>query len=252
MYSLKEITESLDAELQTAKIQDYSLNGLQVEGKDKIKKISFAVDLSLKTIEKCIENKSDMIIVHHGIFWKNSPVSITGIHKTRIKSLLYNGISLYASHLPLDLHPKYGNNISICKLLKLSGIESFGNYNGVTIGFYGYLRSKIIFKKFIELFQKNICPPNHIIQSCEFAYKIGIVSGGGAGLFNECKKLEIDTFITGEQNYTVQNFAVEEKINIIFGGHYNTEIFGVKSIMSFVRKKFPNVALEFIDIPSVL
>ncbi|HPG31751.1 MAG TPA: Nif3-like dinuclear metal center hexameric protein [bacterium] len=252
MLKLKDITDSLDVELQTEKIQDYSLNGLQVEGKEKISKISFAVDLSLKTIEKCIKNKSDMIIVHHGIFWKNSPIAVTGMHKTRIKYLLDNGISVYASHLPLDLHPVYGNNVSICRLLKLTRIEKFGNYNGVTIGFCGYLRSKMKFEKFVGMVKRNVCQPNHIIQSCESAYKIGVVSGGGSGLFGECKKIGIDTFITGEQNYTVQNFAVEEKINIIFGGHYNTEIFGVKSIMNFIKKKFPAISLEFIDIPSVL
>ncbi len=252
MYNLKDLVFCLDNELNIIKISDYSINGLQVEGKEKVNKISFAVDLSLETIKKCAENKSDMIIVHHGIFWKNSQITITGIHKERIKNLLDNRISVYAAHLPLDLHPKYGNNAAICNLLNLKQIKSFGNYNGIMIGFYGNLTEKTELDKFIKLFEKKICKPNHIIKSNNFVKKIGVVSGGGAGLFYECSSLGIDTFVTGEQNYTVQNFAEEQKINIIFGGHYNTEIYGVKSLMNFIKKRYPGIKMEFIDIPSLL
>jgi dinuclear metal center YbgI/SA1388 family protein len=248
---LKNIVGFLDELLEIEKISDYSLNGLQVEGKSKVEKIGFSVDLSLETIKKCVETNTNMIVVHHGIFWKNSPVLIKGLHKKRFKLLLENDISVYAAHLPLDLHKNYGNNIQICKKLNLKNISTFGNYNGIDIAYCGTLSKTMKFSSFCNFYQKQISLPSHVIESSETVKKIGVVSGGGASVFPECEKLGIDTFITGEQNYTIQNFAIESGINVIFGGHYNTEVFGVQALQKLISKKY-NINTVFFDVPTAL
>jgi len=245
----RKIIEYLDNLLEIKKINDASINGLQVEGSANIKKIAGAVDLSLATIEQCITKKAELLIVHHGLFWKNSIFTLTGINKKRIELLLKHNINLYAAHLPLDLHSKYGNNITICKLLKLQKIQSFGEYNNIKIGYCGELKKTMAFDDFLKYYKTKISDYNAFINGCAKVKKICIVSGGGAGLFNECLLYDADTFITGEQNYTICNFAKENKINIIFGGHYNTEIFGAREIIKHLKNKF-RLQAEFIDCPS--
>lgn len=239
----------IDKLLNIKKINDSSVNGLQIEGAENIKILCGAVDASLKTIEEAAQMKAEMLIVHHGIFWKNNPLVVSGFHKKRIKTALDANLNLYAAHLPLDLHPVCGNNIQICNILGLKNIKPFGNYNGVNIGFYGELSGKIKFNDFNTFYNKKIGRPNAVVKACGFVKKIGVVSGGGSGLFHECAELDIDTFITGEQNYTALNHALESGINIIFGGHYNTEVYGVRALLNMVHEKF-KLKTYFIDIPS--
>jgi putative NIF3 family GTP cyclohydrolase 1 type 2 len=117
---------------------DKSLNGLQVEGSRNVSKITLAVDACDLSIEKAAKNKSDMIIVHHGLFWGDRE-PITGIIKRRISILIKKRISLYAAHLPLDVHPEVGNNAQLAFILKLENTYSFGNYQGKEIGICGKL-----------------------------------------------------------------------------------------------------------------
>ena len=109
---LDEVTGGLDALLERKRIADWSNNGLQIEGCDQIRKIAFAVDAGLKTIQLAVEAKADLLVVHHGLFW-NQPLMITGTHRQRVAACIESNLSLYAAHLPLDVHPLYGNNAGI-------------------------------------------------------------------------------------------------------------------------------------------
>ena len=112
MVKVATITRFLNKELQTKKISDVSRNGLQVKSTKSVKKIGFAVDACLEVFQKAKKAKCDMLIVHHGLFWKKYK-DVNGIRANRVKYLKKNKISLYANHLPLDRHRKYGNNIKV-------------------------------------------------------------------------------------------------------------------------------------------
>ena len=138
----KELTAYLDELLAITKFSDSSLNGIQVDGPEEIGTVAYAVDGSLDAIEEAIQKKAQMLIVHHGLFW-GTPQPISGYLYTRIRRLMEGKCSLYASHLPLDAHPIYGNNAVMAQKLGLEKIVPFGDYHGPLIGFGGDLTAPL-------------------------------------------------------------------------------------------------------------
>src|SRR5262245_1794206 len=109
--SLAELVRHCDRILRTQEVQDYegAVNGLQVENSGMVSRIAAAVDGSLATVQLAIKAKADLVIVHHGLFWGQSH-PWTGKRYELLRALLDNNLAVYSSHLPLDLHPKLGNN----------------------------------------------------------------------------------------------------------------------------------------------
>src|SRR5438132_1625625 len=62
---------------------------------------------------------------------------------------------------------------------------------------------------------------------------------------------KIDMFITGEAPHWAAVAAEELGINLLLGGHYATETFGVKAMAARLSKRF-NVPWEFLDFPTGL
>ena len=248
---LYELVSYMDDYLKVNEISDVSINGLQIEGKKEIKKVCLGVDSSLEIFKEASKRKADLILVHHGLIWGGLK-SIRGLVKERISYLLENGISLYAAHLPLDMHPEVGNNIELIKILDLSDPEPFGAYHGVKIGFKGkYEKTKSV--KEISKTLERALPAK--VESFNFGpdkiRSVGIVSGGGGPTFEDCIKEEIDLFITGESSHTIYHIAKEAGINLIFAGHYATEKLGVMALGKKVEEKY-SMKTEFIDIPTGL
>ncbi len=248
-----EIVNFLDNYLKIAEIQDNSLNGLQVEGRDNIKKIALAVDACQYVFEKAQSLGADMIIVHHGLFWKDTDPKIAGITKKRIKTLLESDISLYSAHLPLDLHPEVGNNACMAKLLNLKDLEPFGSYHEVNCGCYGKLSRDCSRDSFLKLVEQKIAKIRikHLFGKKRIK-TVGIVSGGGAFAVNEINKHNIDILISGEQQHMYYNPTKEQDANAIYLGHYDTETFGVKALKNPLKKKFKTIDTFFIDNPTGL
>lgn len=253
MVTAQKIATFLDKELNIKEFEDTCCNGLQVDNchsansKDKIeiKKIGFAVDAALEVFEKAKEKKCNMVITHHGMIW-NWMDSIVGREYGRIKYLIENKIALYSAHLPLDQNEKYGNNICLAKFLKLKNLKEFGKVNNKKIGFIGDYNGNL------NSVKKILKEKGMRISSLDFGpteiKKIAIVSGGGANSLGEAVECKSDLFITGESAHHNYHNAKEEKLNMIFSGHYETEIWGVKELMNLIKKKF-NVEVEFIDVP---
>jgi dinuclear metal center YbgI/SA1388 family protein len=245
------IVSLLDKTLRTSEISDRSVNGLQVEGTAKIMKIGLAVDACLETYKLAQEKGCQMIIVHHGIIWEGLK-SITGPIYRQIEFLVKNGINLYASHLPLDLHPVLGNNIQIAKALGLKNIKPFGVYKGMKIGFEGYLTKTMAVKPISELVEKKF---GGTVSSLPFGpqkiQRVAIVSGGGSSSIPEAIGKKIDLYITGESSHENHHAALEGNLNVIYGGHYNTEKPGVQALGEFLGKKF-GVETEFLDVPTLV
>jgi dinuclear metal center YbgI/SA1388 family protein len=251
MVSRDAIVSLLDKTLRTSEISDRSVNGLQVEGTAKIMKIGIAVDACLETYKLAQKKSCQMVIVHHGIIWDGIK-SITGPIYRQIEFLVKNGINLYASHLPLDLHPTLGNNIQIAKALGLKNIKSFGVYKGAKIGFEGYLAKTATVKSISELVEKKF---GGTVLSLPFGpqniRRVAIVSGGGSSSIPEAIEKKIDLYVTGESSHENHHAALEGNLNVIYGGHYHTEKAGVQALGEFLGKKL-GVETEFLDVPTLV
>jgi dinuclear metal center YbgI/SA1388 family protein len=243
-----ELTGYLDTLLNTAAIGDASQNGLQVEGPLEIRKAAFAVDGSLATINAAAENSADILIVHHGIFW-DKPVRAAGPLYKRLKALIDGNCALYASHLPLDLHAEVGNNAVIARLLGIKNPAPFGRYHGTTIGCGGELPSAASLADTAAALSAHTEAPCTLIDSGRKCSRVAIVSGGGSSLLEEAAGEGYDTFITGETSHSSYHYALELGVNMIFGGHYATERFGVMALKDRLAAQF-GLETIFIDIPT--
>lgn len=242
---LQKIIKMMDDELDVSKMKDISLNGLQVEGKEVVKKAAFAVDASLSTIQKVAKEKADLLVVHHGLFWSKGEM-ITGAIKKRMKALFDNNISLYAVHLPLDRHPKLGNNAALAKIVGMKMKKKFGFYHDEYWGFEGSV-AETTTKKIAKLLAKTLGATTKIYSfGKEKVKKVGIVSGGGMFCVPEAAEKGIDLVITGEPSYSNYHIAKELGVNVICAGHYATETLGVQALGNWLAKR-SDIEVFFIE-----
>ncbi len=250
---LEEIVQFLDDFLGVKDWEDKSNNGLQIEGKPDVRKVVFAVDACMDVFVKAKECNADMIIVHHGLIWGGIDY-VRGIVKKRLKFLLDNEISLYAVHLPLDAHPRVGNNAQLLRLLDVEPEEQFGIYKGKPIGFYGRFETSKTLDEIVETLRNKL--NEHLVVlnfGDEKIERVGAVSGKGAFALVEAIEKGLDLFITGEAEHGAYHLAKECGINVIFAGHYATETLGVKALMNVIGEEFAGeIEVEFIDIPTGL
>jgi dinuclear metal center YbgI/SA1388 family protein len=248
MARLLEITRFLDKELKIKKIKDSSQNGLQIRCKNDVFRVGFAVDSCLSTFELAKKEKVDLLIVHHGVKWK--PQKYKPAAKLREDFLRKNKISLYASHLPLDANAKYGNNIELCRILKLINLKPYAPYHGRNIGFRGEFKHNASLNQISEILNKVLNTKCKIYDFGKNSVKsIGVVSGGGSESIEETLKLKLDCFLLGEIDMGAYHRAKDYKLSMILAGHYATETLGVKALMPLISKIF-KVKTVFIDNPT--
>lgn len=231
--------------------KDYeaAVNGVQLENRGTVTKIGACVDISYQTAKLAVEKQCDLLIVHHGLMW-NALQPITGKRYEMFSLLISNNIAVYSCHLPLDAHPKIGNNAILCKLLGFKNLKPFLSLKGQPIGFKTTTRitREALHKKLTEILG---VPPTMIPFGPEICKNIGVVSGGAGEDLKIAANEGVDTYITGEGPHWTFTTAQELEINVFYGGHYITEQFGVKALAETVAKKF-NLPWEFLDAPSGL
>jgi dinuclear metal center YbgI/SA1388 family protein len=231
---------------------DDSLNGLQVDndGSD-IHKVAFATDACLETFERAAGAGAGFLFVHHVLFW-GKPLALNGAHRKRIAFLLEKNIALYGVHLPLDQHPELGNNAALAALLGIESIEPFGLYHGRKIGYKGTLSAPLTVEEAVKKIGFMDRPPNVVLP---FGPKVNrtcaVVSGGAS--FEAFQAIEegIDLYVTGEAGHTIYHHALEGRLNMIAGGHYSTEVWGVRRVMERLAAD-TGIEVEFIDAPTGL
>ena len=248
MTELKKITDYLDKFLNINAFKDYSQNGLQVDGKNTVKRIVGLVDASLDGFIAAADSKADMIIVHHGILW-GKPISLTGIVYDRIKTLIDENISLYASHLPLDAHPELGNNAQLAHALNAEIIDWFAEYGGKPIGCIAKFKNKRPLAEVITELDTVINTQSRVFDfGDEEIQTIGIVSGAACDALPDAVTQNVDLFITGEPRLSAFHEAREFNINVAFAGHYATECVGIQALINHLPTLF-DVETLFIDVP---
>ena len=229
---------------------DYCPNGLQIEGKEDIRKILFAVSATRESVEYAAKIKASALIVHHGLFWKfHGTRTISGPFYKRVAPLIKNDINLFGYHLPLDGHAEVGNATSIARLLEMSDLQPFGNHKGASTGIMGSLPRELSGLELKKLLEAKL---NHaVIYSNPFdakpIKKIGIITGGANSEWREAHKLNLDAYITGEMSEHDYHESRESGIHMFAGGHHATEKFGIQALMKKVMEIYPNIECEFMD-----
>lgn len=251
---LDTIVQFLDSVLSiedTARI-DYSLNGLQVGRKElQVEKAAFAVDACMASFRRAAEEGADLLCVHHGLFW-GTPLAVIGDHYHRIKFLLDHDIALYAAHLPLDMHAEVGNNAGLADALELHNREPFGLYHGIKIGIKGELGEPADVDSILKRIGLNRDDALGVLDFGTREIKsVGIISGGADKEVSQAIDEGLDLYITGELGHQVYHSCLESGINLIAGGHYHTETFGVKKLMQSVQTEF-EIDTVFVDVPTGL
>ncbi len=248
---LKTIVAYCDKILRTNEIGDYdgAANGLQVENRGKISRIAVAVDASLATVKLAVAAGADLLVVHHGLFW-NARQPWTGTNYKLLRLLIENNLAVYSSHLPLDAHPRLGNNAQLCAALGFRNLRPFFLTHGQTIGFKTRMTiSRAELAK--QLAQATGAKPRVVPGGGEICRYIGVVTGGAGGDLKQAANEGVDTFITGEGPHWTYTLAEDLGLNIFYGGHYATETFGVKALAAHMSKKF-RVPWTFLDHPTGL
>lgn len=230
---------------------DPSLNGLQIEGTPVIRRVAASVDTSVRTLQDAADNGADLLLVHHGLFW-GQPLAVTGPHGRRVRTALMADLNLYAAHIPLDAHPEVGNNAMIARALSLQHARPFGDWQGHKIGLAGELPFAQSLQDFADRVQKltgEICLVHG--GGIPQVQRLGIVSGGGAGAVAEAAAAGLDTLLTGEPEHKHFHDAFEYGVNVVFAGHYETEVFGVRALAARLEQEF-GLPWQFLHHPTGL
>ena len=243
----REFNQLLNDILKPQLIKDFCPNGLQVEGKNEIKKIVTGVTASQALIEAAIEQQADAILVHHGFFWKGESQPITGMKKRRIGALLANDINLFGYHLPLDIHPAVGNNAQLAKLLDIeieTGLEPTSN----SVAMKGRLKTPLSGEDFADKIAKvlNRTPLTSLVRSAKIE-TIALCTGGGQGYIDLAAEQGIDAYLTGEASEQTIHSSREQNIDFFAAGHHATERYGVKALGELLAQEH-GFDVTFIDI----
>jgi dinuclear metal center YbgI/SA1388 family protein len=243
-----ELVNEIDSLLNTAAIRDYCPNGLQVEGKENLDKIVTGVTASEALIDLAIEKRADAILVHHGYFWKNENACVVGMKKKRIAKLLSHNINLLAYHLPLDIHPEFGNNVQLGKLLGVENIAPLNdgtNHSVLMGGEFSQAQAIETFARTVEL-KLGRSPLVEKVNDRPIK-RLGWCTGGGQNYIEMAAQQGMDAFMTGEVSEQTIHVAREMGIHFIAAGHHATERYGVKSLGNHVAERY-GISVEFVDV----
>lgn len=249
--ALKTVIEHCDRLLKTSEFTDWpsAVNGLQVENDGTITRIAATVDASLATIEMAVDAGADLLIVHHGLFWGPTH-PWTGKRRQMLKLLVEYNLAVYSSHLPLDAHPRLGNNAQLAAALGFRRLKPFFESRGQLLGLKtetNLSRDELAARLTSVLGKAPILLPG----GGEKCRRIGIVTGGAGAELKQAASEGVDTFITGEGPHWTFALAEDAGINVFYGGHYATETFGVKALAEHLSGKF-KLPWVFLDHPTGL
>src|SRR5579884_2919379 len=257
MPALKPIAEWLDTTLDMANVPDYgaAVNGVQLENVGDIQHVATAVDFSTASVEGAIDAGARLLLVHHGMFW-GGVQPITGHRHRRLWLLMTHDVAVYSAHLPLDVHPEFGNNALLAKRLGLTPTGGFGRYKTIDVGLSGVsdVPTSVIAQRAAALASEF---GGTLIASSFDADRVtrrwGVCTGAGADSDSlaEAARRGIDTLIVGEGPHHTGVEARELGIVVLYAGHYATETLGVRALGDELAKRF-GIRSTFIDAPTGL
>lgn len=249
--ALADIVGYADEYLRVAEIGDWpsALNGLQIENSGRVTKIAAAVDISTRVLAEAATKSVDLIVVHHGLFWPGLQPVTNALHR-QLRIAFENNIALYSAHLPLDVHPKVGNNALLGAALGIKSLTPFLEEKGQAVG----LKGRASFSR-DDLVRKLRNATRGPVKAFNFGPKkpgtIGIITGAAGSEIYRVAQEKVDTFITGEAPHWAAIAAEELGMNLLLGGHYATETFGVKALAAHLSEHF-KLPWDFLNFPTGL
>ena len=248
MARQQQILAAFDNLLEPQRYRDYGPNGLQVEGKQEIRRIVSGVTASRALIEAAIEARADALFVHHGLFWRGHDGRVTGWLKQRLALLLAHDINLFAYHLPLDGHAELGNNAQLGLQL---GLQASGRFGEQDLGFLGERVDAPPFASASALAQhleKVLRRPVTLVDTAQGAIKkIAWCTGGAQGYFESAIAAGADAFITGEISEPQAHYARECGVAFLACGHHASERFGAPAVAGHVAAQL-GIDHRFIEV----
>jgi dinuclear metal center YbgI/SA1388 family protein len=248
LVSRTTLVDALDGLLDPTSFTDYGPNGLQVEGRTKVRSLVTGVTASLALIDAAIAEGADAILVHHGLFWRGQDGRVTGWMKQRLARLLLHNVNLLAYHLPLDAHPSLGNNAQLALRLGVSVYEgAAGRFGSQSLGFLGQRHSApaaALAAQIEHVLGRSVtlvAEPDRTIE------RVALCTGGAQSYFEAAIAAGADVFITGEISEPQAHFARESGVAYIACGHHASERYGVQAVGAHVAQLL-GLTHQFIDI----
>lgn len=239
------LLQALDDELEPQRFEDYCPNGLQVEGRREIRRLVTGVTASQALIDAAIEYGADLILVHHGYFWRGEPQPVTGTKRRRLAALLRNQINLVAYHLPLDAHPRLGNNVQLARRLDLN-IE--GTLRDDGIGLLGSVSEPCDADELVRIIARALDrEPLWIPAGVHRVHRLAWCTGGAQSMLTMAAERGVDAFISGEISEQTTHEARELGVHYYAAGHHATERYGPQALGEWCAGRF-GVEHRFIDI----
>jgi len=247
--ALSTLVAEADRLLDAPRIADYCPNGLQVEGRPQVRRIVSGVTASQALLDAAVEAEADLVLVHHGYFWKGEDARVTGMKQRRLKTLLANDISLLAYHLPLDLHPELGNNVQLARQLEIQVEGALVPGDARVVGLVGALSEPMPARDFARRVHQVLGREPLLVDSDTLIRRVGWCTGGGQGYIDQAIEAGVDLYLTGEASEQTFHSARENGVAFIAAGHHATERYGVQALGEYLARHF---ALEhlFIDCPN--
>ena len=245
MVDRNELVNYCDNFLQSNEFKDYCPNGLQIEGCESVSKIVSGVTACQELIDSAIKLQAELLLVHHGFFWKGEDPVLKGMKHQRIKSLLVSDINLVAYHLPLDAHKNLGNNVLLANKLGIN-IEHYFACNDIALFGTINTQSGAEFKQQISKVLSR--EPLHVAVDKPIS-KVALCTGAAQSYIQEAVELGADAFISGEISENTWHIARENNIHYFAAGHHATERYGVQALGEHLAAQF-NLQHQFVDIPN--
>ena len=246
---LESLVEYVDDYLRVSDFPDYpnAYNGLQVQGTAEVRGICAAVDASEAAINAAAERGSDLLLVHHGLFWDGG-VPVTGRRFRKLSALLRNEVALYSAHLPLDAHPEVGNCALLARALEIDIERGFGTFKGADVGWMGTTSEtrQSLRDRLADVLQVQV----RLIDGGPAKIdRVAVVTGAGGSMIGEAARSSADALVTGEGAHHTYIDAMEYGINVYYAGHYATETLGVRALASHLEGRF-GIPWQFLDFPT--
>lgn len=243
--SLDELVMTADRYLESARIQDYCPNGLQVQGRAQIRLLVTGVTASQQLLDAAVAAGADAILVHHGYFWKNEDARIIGMKHRRIKTLLSHDISLLAYHLPLDVHVEVGNNVQLGRRLGLQQIEPLPG-DAKNLIWQGELAQPLSAEAFARQVATVLQREPLVVDGGRSIRRLAWCTGGAQGYIDQAIAAGVDAYLTGEVSEQTVHSARENGVSFFAAGHHATERYGVQALGDYLAAQL-GIEHRFID-----
>jgi dinuclear metal center YbgI/SA1388 family protein len=248
VVALQSLVDYCDWLLDVGQFRDYCPNGLQVEGRAEVARVVSGVTASQAMIDAAIEHGADLLLVHHGYFWKGEDPTLTGIKRRRVRTLLAQDISLLAYHLPLDAHPELGNNARLAARLGWLTEGCFGTGDGLELACYGRPQKPLAVQEMAANLAAGLDRAPLLVGNGPATIEtLGWCTGAAQSYLEAAARRGLDAFVSGEISEPSVHLAREYGIHYFAAGHHATERYGVQALGAHLAAHF-GIQHIFVDI----